>query len=337
MFPFPRLSSHGGSTPPDPPLNDEYIGIASSTNSKIVARNGDIFTDLGSVSVVSAWQTAWHPTSPIVAIALNASPWLLVYNLTTGAPVSVSLGAAAPTQAVRSVRWSPDGQYLALGYPATPWMQILRFLGGTFTKLTNPATLPGNEPRGIAWSADSTRVVYNKTASGAPAYRIFSVSGTTVTFVSTVLVGAFTFTIDIARDMGETIVGGDGATPYAVGMSWGSGKNSITASGVNPPRADSTAVTSVAWNKDGTLIAVVSSAGCAISSWNGSAYTLLDTVTATGMTEAGWTGNDICIIGRSSSPWAYMRKVVGGVVSSPTVDAGVFNGNVRSPKGSLVP
>lgn len=338
MFPFPRLmrTKIPEDPGPEPGLHEEYIAMASQTDTKIAARDGDVFTDLGSVPYTS-WQPAWHPTLSLVAIGLNVSPYLVIYDLTSGTPVEVTAGPNLPAAEVRAARWSPDGQYLALSLRSSPWIQVRRFVGGVFTKLTDPASLPGAESRAIAWSADSTRIIYVKTATGVPGYHLYSVSGTVVTRISTFTGSTTSFAVDIARDAGETIVGGDGLSPYAHGFAFGTDKNTVAASGIDPPKPSAVACTSVAFNKDGTLIAVVTAAGVTISTWDGSTYTSIHTITASGITEVGWTGNDILMAGRASSPWIYMAKVVAGVATNLTPDSGIFDSNIRSPKGSLVP
>lgn len=329
MFPFSHLPLTGpvSDDPPIPPAGDEYIAIGLSPGLKILTKEDDTFTDLGPAP--SGWPASavlgvsWHPSEALLAAAVQFSG-LSFFAIVDGAPVAVTPGTTGIT-AAREVSWSPNGQYLAVGLTSAPYLAVYRYVSGVLTKMTDPASMPTAAVRRIVWSDDGTRFVTSQSGGTNTSY-LFSVSGATYSYIGGYLAGnAF----DMAT-YDDIMVQAAGTTPYARAVGYGSGKNSIALNGsLSVPKPSSTTATAVAFNKDGTLFASCAGTSATLATFNGTAFTSLGNVSTGAGNRIAFTRDDMCMISLNSSPYIYLARNVGGVITPVTPTAGIFTGTVQ--------
>ena len=95
----------------------------------------------------------WSPDDRYLAVAHNNSPYVTIYDWSSGSPVKVADPSSLPTNAATGVAWSPDGRYLAVTHYSSPYVTIYDWSSGSPVKIANPATLPTGDSYGKpAWS-----------------------------------------------------------------------------------------------------------------------------------------------------------------------------------------
>ena len=118
----------------------------------------------------STGYVAWSPSGRYLAVAHGSSPYLTIYDWSSGAPVKITNPATLPTGAASGVAWSPNGRYLAVGHSNSPYITIYDWSSGAPVKIANPSGptgLPGGDGRRPAWSPDS-RYLAVPYSSGVP-------------------------------------------------------------------------------------------------------------------------------------------------------------------------
>lgn len=97
----------------------------------------------------------WSPDGTKLAIAVNASPYIQVYNMTVWPPTVFSNPSTLPAGAGNDAKWSPDGRFLAVAHNTSPFITIYDYSTGSPVKVTNPTNLPPYAGNRVAWSYDS--------------------------------------------------------------------------------------------------------------------------------------------------------------------------------------
>jgi len=111
-------------------------------------------TDPGTLPVGNGRAAGWSPDGRYLAIGHANSPYVTIYDWSTGIPVKIADPADLPVTSGQGATWSPDGRYLAMAHVATPYVTIYDWSTGAPVKIANPGTLPTNAAYSSAWSPD---------------------------------------------------------------------------------------------------------------------------------------------------------------------------------------
>ena len=124
----------------------------------------------------------WSPDSTQIALIFYVSPWIVIYNASTGATAS-GQPASLPSAEVDMVGWSPDGAHLAVATNMTT-DKLWVYRTDTWARISSPGTLPSGTPTGnnggVVWSQDSSRLVVLTNSS--PYIWSYTLSGQTLTY-----------------------------------------------------------------------------------------------------------------------------------------------------------
>jgi hypothetical protein len=89
---------------------------------------------------------------PAIAVANNASPWIVVYPWSSGFGAKYANPATLPTSIGNSVAFSPSGTDIAVAHNGSPYISVYPWSSGFGAKYANPATLPASTGFGVAFS-----------------------------------------------------------------------------------------------------------------------------------------------------------------------------------------
>jgi hypothetical protein len=129
-------------------------------------RSGDTFTKRKDPDT---WPTDWvrkvaySPNDSYLAVAMDSSPFIMIYNINGNNLTKLTNPATLPTGVVYSLAWDSTSTYLAVTSDATPFILVYKRSGNTFTKLANPAILPtsfGGAGTAIDFHPTGTHVVW---------------------------------------------------------------------------------------------------------------------------------------------------------------------------------
>ena len=126
-----------------------------------------------------SYSTAWSPNGEFLAVAYNASPYIIIYQRTSANFIKLTDPGTLPTGIAHSAAWSPNGEFLAVAHSVSPYITIYQRSGTTFTKLANPGTLPAGAGNGCAWSPSGEFLAVAH--DNSPYITIYQRSGTTFT------------------------------------------------------------------------------------------------------------------------------------------------------------
>ncbi len=110
--------------------------------------------DPGTLPTGSGADCAWSPDGKYLAVTHSITPFITIYDFTTGSLVKIADPATLPASSGNGVCWSPDSRYLAVAHNTTPFITIYDFTTGAPVKITNPASLPGGNSLEASWSPD---------------------------------------------------------------------------------------------------------------------------------------------------------------------------------------
>jgi WD40 repeat protein len=99
-------------------------------------------------------EVAWSPDGRYLAVSHSTSPYVTIYDWSTGSPVKIANPATLPTGDGSGCAWSPDGRYLAVSHSTSPYVTIYDWSTGSPVKISDPATTPTGLGRGVEWSLD---------------------------------------------------------------------------------------------------------------------------------------------------------------------------------------
>lgn len=122
--------------------------------------------------------------SDYLAVGAGAatSPVLKIYKRDKYLYTALSDPSTIPASC-GEIAFSPNDNYMAVAQAGTsPYFIIYSRSGDTFTKLSDPGTIPSANTRVLAWSNDNT---YLAVGSDGGTIYVYSVSGSTITLVST--------------------------------------------------------------------------------------------------------------------------------------------------------
>jgi WD40 repeat protein len=108
---------------------------------------------------------AWSPDGRYLAVAHYATPYVTIYDWSTGVPVKIANPATLPTAEAFGVAWSPDGRYLAVAHNTTPFATIYDWSTGVPVKIADPATLPVGGSSAVVWSPDGRYLAFGHGSS----------------------------------------------------------------------------------------------------------------------------------------------------------------------------
>jgi hypothetical protein len=151
-------------------------------------RSGDTFTKRNDPDT---WPTDWvrkvaySPNDSYLAVAMDSSPYIMIYNIVGSNLTKLADPATLPTGIAYSLSWDSTSTYLAVASDATPYILIYKRSGNTFTKLTNPAILPPGSGTAIDFHPAGTHVVWGGTNGTNGRIRLYSRSGDTFTMATT--------------------------------------------------------------------------------------------------------------------------------------------------------
>ena len=164
-----------------------YVSATSSATPYLAnyRKNNFLFAKLANVSSLpnAGIQTAsWNPQGTSLALGLNATPWINVYNFDPATDTFTKLTSPTGASAtVYSLAWSPDGTKLACGQNGSPWLKVFDRSGDTFTVESDPATSPGAVAY-CQFTKDGTELIVGSQAS--PYLYPYSVGSTTTTYTA---------------------------------------------------------------------------------------------------------------------------------------------------------
>jgi Tol biopolymer transport system component len=107
----------------------------------------------------SAYQSGWSPNERYLAVTHPTTPFIKIYDWSTGVPVKIADPATPPAGTGQGVAWSPSGRYMAVSHLVTPYITVYDWSTGVPVKIADPATPPTGSGYGCAWSPDSRYIV----------------------------------------------------------------------------------------------------------------------------------------------------------------------------------
>jgi WD40 repeat protein len=169
-----------------------YLSSTSSATPYLATyrKNNFLFAKLANVSSLPSagvQSAAWNAQGTSLALGLNASPWINIYNFDPATDTFTKITSPSGASAtVYSLAWSPDGTKLAVGQNGSPWIKVLDRSGDTFTAESNPATTPGSNCY-VQFTNDGTELIAGSSTS--PYLYPYSVGSTTTTYTAATFVG----------------------------------------------------------------------------------------------------------------------------------------------------
>lgn len=138
-----------------------YISIYSSTGSPTGWHK---IADPSTLPTGDAYGCAFSPDGELLAVAIDVSPYLIVYRTDDWTTVTIS---DLPVSNAASVHFSADGAYLAVGHSNTPFLTIYDV--ATWAKTSSPATLPTGRGHGVKFGSlyAQQTLVYDSFTGGA--------------------------------------------------------------------------------------------------------------------------------------------------------------------------
>lgn len=100
----------------------------------------------------------------LLAVGLEASPYLSVLSVESGSYPPYGTLDEAPPHPAKAPRFSPDGTYLAMAHSASPYFSVYRRSGTNFTRLDTPAGTLGGAS--VSWNGDGTLLAVGGSAPG---------------------------------------------------------------------------------------------------------------------------------------------------------------------------
>lgn len=111
----------------------------------------DPATGLG--ETVAAYATAYSRDGNYIGISAHSSPYIHVYNWSSGFGSKFSNPASLPTGAGLDIDWTPTSDAVVIGHATSPFVSGYPFSGSGFgTKYANPSTLPNGQSNGVSFS-----------------------------------------------------------------------------------------------------------------------------------------------------------------------------------------
>lgn len=249
-----------------------------------------------------------------VAVGLDTTPFFEWFstNVTATYPVipdtptltKLTNPVTMPTDNVVGLAWDPTTTYLAVATAASPYVIIYKYTAPsgvpTLTKLANPGSLPAGEGKAVSWmnSGGTIYLIVANGGGGAAQHLTIYEKG----------FGTDVFT-KISSGSNPSYQGASGDAPWAVAVdplsrhfAYGSNyspylvlysmNNAVFTKITNPSTLPTAPVTALAWDAQGTYLALVTagSPGLMIYKRNGATFTLLTTVDAWPYPYAGQVG-----------------------------------------------
>lgn len=109
--------------------------------------------ELPADTVASLHAMAFSPDQQILAIGLNASPYISLWSFSSsGVFTTIGTPSTLPSSQVNSLAWSSNGAYLALALSSSPYIMVYERSGTTFTAMGTPGNTPTSAAYSISWS-----------------------------------------------------------------------------------------------------------------------------------------------------------------------------------------
>lgn len=112
-----------------------------------------IFSDPPSSAVN---RLAMNKTKTTLAAAINNSPYITIYDITTSPETKLSNPDTLPTGSASAITFNEAGTLCAVGHSTSPYLTVYDTTTTPWTKLTNPNTLPGGKVLDIAFNKTGT-------------------------------------------------------------------------------------------------------------------------------------------------------------------------------------
>lgn len=153
---------------------DSFYLASIDTSTHVIdvfQRANNVFTGITApdVSLYASDIVAFEfsPDGNFFAVAISVSPYVLIFQISSGVFSQLPNPATLPTGAANCIAWSANSQYLVVGHSTSPFVTIYSVSGTTFTKISNPGVLPA----AAVVSADfSSTKQYLAVASGTSPY-----------------------------------------------------------------------------------------------------------------------------------------------------------------------
>ncbi len=135
-----------GPTPSDSDVNDEFHWYPVKMPNPDVLPAG---TSRG---------CSFSPDGTRLAVAHSNSPYITVYDLSSGSPVKMPNPDVLPAGTGCGCSFSPGGTRLAVAHTIAPFITVYDLSSGSPVKMPNPAVLPTGTGNGCSFSPDGTRL-----------------------------------------------------------------------------------------------------------------------------------------------------------------------------------
>lgn len=257
-------------------------------------------------SAATANTMAFHPNGAFVAAALNASPYVAVWNFSdSGYGSKLSDPATLPAGSAFGVAWHPNGNWLAVAHSTSPYITVYAFdkVGAAIgAKVSNPASLPsGANGRCVTFSPDGNYLAVGNNSGTAAAVEVYAFNSST---------------------------------------------GAIGAKVSNPGTAITGLPNGLTWSQSGAYLAVAhdTSPFITVYPWSAGFGTKLSdpgTLPTSNGRSIAWRGDDLLILGEASSPyihaWAFSSAGFGTKWSNPgALPAGSLTAVAITPLGNYV-
>jgi Tol biopolymer transport system component len=211
-------------------------------------------SDPATLPAGNGYAVAWSPDGRYQVVGHVTTPFMTIYDWTSGVPVKIANPATLPADYVTGAAWSPDGRYLAVAFStASPFVHIYDWNTGVPVKIANPATLPTGAGVGVGWSPDGRYLAVTHQVS--PFVTIYSwATGSPVKITDPVTLPANVGRGAAWSPDGRYLAISHTTTPFITIYDWVSGVPVKIANPATLPTGDPTGSSS--WSPDGRYLAV---------------------------------------------------------------------------------
>lgn len=291
-----------------------YFALGNGTGDvRFYKIDGQTFTQLATPAdqpTVLVYGVDFSPNADYAAVFANAAPRLFIYKRAGDVFTKLPDPAVLPTNGAGRATFSPDGMFLACpNSSANDGVSVYQRSGDTFTKLSGVVMGVFQIGLGTVWNSGGDLLAI--AVLNVQPY-IYSRTGSTFTklgFPTTALpISANAMAFSPASDL---LVCGHAGSPY---VSVSSVTGSVHTRHADPAVLPTSQVNAVAFNHDGSVVAVASNSGLFIYSVVGTTLTRISNPSgapATALSVAFNHDGTILTVGVTSTPFVYTYAVSG--------------------------
>lgn len=284
---------------------------------RVYKADGQSFTQVADPDVQPSalmYGIDFSPNAEYMAVLANTAPRLFIYKRAGDVFTKLPNPAVVPTNGAGRATFSPDGMFLASpNSSANDGVSVYERSGDTFTKLSGIVMGVFQIGLGTAWNSSGDLLAVS--VGNVQPY-IFSRTGSTFTRLGLPSTALPISANDMAfSPVSNLLVCGHSGAPY---ISVSSVTGTVHTRHADPAVLPANAVRSVAFNHDGTLVAVASDAGLYIYSVDGTTLTRITNPSgapAAALSVAFNNDGTVLTVGVTATPYVYTYAVSGSTLT----------------------